>query len=224
MSLQTKGAVGYTPDPVAIMDIREDFISGKITDGLLGTMGWMYAGGAAPTVLGSYADHPGIIRFATTGALNNRAIAFHLGTTANLLLHTSLFELTFIFKLVSNALVRVFFGAIDNIANAPGNQDRAGFEFDTGLDANWTMCCGDGGASTRTATGIAVTAETMYRLRIARTATGFDFYVNGVYTGTVAANLPNTELVYGFSIEALVALAKIVDMDFARIYLPGITR
>ena len=211
-------------DPVTIMDIREDFITGRIGTGQLGTMGWMYSGGQSPTVLASYGNHPGIIRFATNAALNNRCVVFHLGTTEKILLHTALFELTFIFKLVSIANVRVFFGAIDSIANAPGNRDRAGFEFDTTGDTYWMKCCGDGSASTRTATDIAVAQESMYKLKIARTGSGFDFYVNGVNKGTVTGNLPNTGLVYGFSIETLTTSARLVDMDFARIYLPGISR
>jgi hypothetical protein len=116
-----------------------------------------------------------------------------------------------------------FVGAMDAMATAVGNQDRYGFEYIDSSDTYWMMVTGTGSASTRTATDITVVANTWYTLRVVRTATGVDYYINGVSKGSITTTLPDTALNFGFHIQTNTTVAKYLQCDFFRMTL-GVTR
>lgn len=219
-------AVEAAHDPESLLDIVDDFVSGHIESGEIGSLGWSSLGAqinGAP----SETNHPGIYTVYTLAEANNRNTLFLPDSgIREVLLFPDLWEMTFIVKTeASIADLVLFIGAIDSINAAPGNQDRAGFEFDTSQpDTNWMMCTGDGAASTRTDSGIALAVTTFYKLKIKKLATNYEFYIDGTLKGTLSTNLPNTNFCIGLSVETLAVAAKYLAIDFFRWRQTGITR
>ncbi len=209
--------------PESVLDIFDDFISGSLVSGGVGSLGWNYSADAVLTA--QAANHPGIIYIRTTAVLNNRAYMYLLKSVSeNILIYTDLYEVTFIVK-IPTADAKVFIGVIDNISAAPGNQSRAGFEFDTGVpDTYWMMCAGDGAAPTRTATDIAPNSMVYYKLKVKKLTTNYEFYIADILKGTLTTNLPSANLNIGVSIETLEEDKNKLYVDFFRLKQAGITR
>jgi hypothetical protein len=92
-------------------------------------------------------------------------------------------------------------------ATDPANNGAA-FRYSTDAsDTNWMAWTNDGsGGGTLTDTGVAVSANTAYTLRIDLGASDVTFYVNGVVKATHTTNLPGSTTSLGF-IWAVSALA-----------------
>jgi len=210
-------------DPEAVLDYWDDFICGTVESGEIGILNWTRSA-TTRNWRASEANHPGIFYFGTSAVLNNVAYLTEITASLNLILPTDLWDFTYIVRIPDITTVTVFVGAMNNLAAAVGNQDRYGFEFVAATDANWTMVTGSGAASTRTATDIPVVVATWYKLRVVRTATGVDYYVDDVLKGSIALTLPDTSLALGFQIQTNVAAKRNLDCDFFRMKLEGITR
>lgn len=214
---------GGSADPVATIDIFEEFMMGLLTSGNIGDLGWGLMG-TAPTYIASVANHNGIRQLPTTttsGAIS----ALWLGSAHNndVILQTNLCDFTFVVRLTDITSDTAFVGAMDAMGTAVGNQDRYGFEYIDSSDTYWMMVTGTGSASTRTATSVTVTANTWYKLRVVRTATGVDYYINDSLVGTITTTLPDTALSFGFHIQTNTTVAKYLQCDFFRMTL-GVTR
>lgn len=216
-------------DPEAILDIIDDFVSGANTDGQVGSLGWSIGGtvgsGDSPQ------NHPGQYALQTTATIGNRSyLVLQPPTTRKVIRYQDEWEITFIVQIplaASIENVRVFAGVIANVNAEPGDQDRAGFEFDTsvnGGDTNWMLCTGEGAASTRVDSGIAMAGMTWYKLKVKKLATNYEFYIDGVLKGTLSTNLPNTDMNIGMSLETLAEAIKYFRIDFFRWKQAGITR
>jgi hypothetical protein len=214
---------GGSADPVATIDMSEEFMTGLFSTGNIGDLGWGFTG-TAPTYIASVANHNGIRRLPTTTTSASLS-ALWLGSAHNndAILQTDLCDFTFVVSLTDITSDTAFVGAMDAMGTAVGNQDRYGFEYIDSSDTYWMMATGTGSASTRTATSVTVTAGAWYKLRVVRTATGVDYYINGVSVGSVATTLPDTALSFGYHIQTNTTVAKYLQCDFFRMTL-GVTR
>jgi len=214
---------GGSSDPVTTIDMSEEFIAGLLTTGNIGNLSWSFLT-TAPTYQASVANHLGIRRLTTSTTINT-VNAFYLGSAANNdnIQFGDLCDFTFVIRISDISTMAAFVGAMDAMTTAVGNQDRYGFSFIAGTDTYWMMTTGSGSASTRTATNITVVANTWYTLRVVRTSTGVDYYINGVSKGTITTTLPDTALSFGFHLQTLAAAARYLDCDFFRMTL-GVTR
>ena len=215
---------GGSVDPIATIDLYDEFLTGTLATGDIGDLGWSFTT-TAPTVTASVANHPGIRRV-NTSTTTNAANAFWTGgaATNDLIQFDEQWDFTFIVSVPTITTVSVFTGAMDGMVTAVGNQDRYGFEFNPATSAYWRMVTGNGSASTTTDTDVTVVAGTWYKLRVVRTGTGVTYYINGVLKGSTTTTLPDTPLSYGFHVQTLAASARSLDCDFFRMTLTGVTR
>jgi hypothetical protein len=162
---QTWAAPGG-PDPITTINLSDDFMTGSLATGAVGSLGWAFV--LAPAYIASVANHPGIRQSATTNATNN-INSLYTGSAANndIIQFAEQWDFTFIVNVVNISSVDVFVGAMDSmtLATGVGNQDRYGFNFNTSKNSsNWIMCTGNGTASTNVNTSTSVVAGTWYKL------------------------------------------------------------
>ena len=215
-------------DPESILDIIDDFVSGGLEQGEIGSLGWNFTGETPERYGTALPEHPGIVCIVTTNVVNNYT-SLHLTTPAYdfLIRFDKEWELTFIARLLYNTNIRVFLGAMVDFREVPDDEDRAGFEFDTSLgDTNWMMCTGDSVASTRMDSGIAVVGgSTFYKLKIKNLVTSYEFYIDGVLKGTISTTLPYIDIgQVGLRVETLTTAVRLLSIDFFRWRQAGITR
>jgi hypothetical protein len=211
-------------DTVSTISIYDDFISGGLTNGYIGELGWYSS--IVPTFVDSVANHPGIRRETTTAA-NTSSAALYLGTvaTSNVIQNNEQWDFTFILSVNALSGIDVFVGAMDSFsATNTTLQDRYGFAFNSTNSNKWMMVTGDGTNYTMTNTSTTVVASTWYKLRVGQTALGVDYYINDVYAGTVTTSLPDTLLNVGFFVRNYLGAAKYIDIDYFRGILSGVTR
>lgn len=227
--LTTKGA-SANPEWAAsggstekILNLTDDFMSGSLEDGEVGSLGWGFTVTGAVTRVASAANHPGILKLATGATTNNTAYMFPSATSSDsLILPTDLWEQTFIVYLDTIANIRIQIGANTNIASEATNY-QAYFGFDTSTDTYWMMCSA-GATQSRVATDV-TPGNAWYKLKIKRTAAGVEFYINDVLKGTETTKVPvSLNMTYGLYIKTLAEAAAYVSIDFSNLTLPGITR
>jgi len=207
------------PDPVSNISLVDEFMGGSLEAGEVGEMGWSFTT-TAPTVTNSVANHPGIRRI-NTSATSGNANAFWLGAVAtnDLIQFNEQWDFTYIVSIPTITTVSVFVGAMDAMVTAVGNQDRYGLEFNPATSAFWRMTTGNGTSSTSTNTDITVVAGTWYALRIVRTATGVDYYIDGALKGSISTTLPDTALSFGPQVQTLTTVARNLDVDLFKMTL-----
>jgi hypothetical protein len=214
---------GGSPDPVATIDINDEFLSGLLTTGNIGDLGWGFTG-TAPTYIASVANYPGIRQLPTTATSGNIS-ALWLGSAHNndVIQFNDYCDFTYIVRLPDITSNTAFVGAMDAMGTAVGNQDRYGFEYIDSSDTYWMIVTGNGSASTRTATNVTVATNTWYKLRIVRNGSGVTYYIDGVSKGTINTTMPDTPLSFGFHVQTNTTTAKYLQCDFFRMTL-GVTR
>ena len=207
------------PDPVTNINLVDEFMGGSLEAGEVGNLGWSFTT-TAPTVTASVASHPGIRRI-NTSATSGNVNAFWTGAAANndLIRFDEQWDFNFIVSIPTITTVEVFCGAIDATTTAVGNQDRYGLAFNPATSAFWRMTTGNGSSSTSTDTNVTVVAGTWCALRIVRTATGVDYYIDGALKGSISTTLPDTALSFGACVQTLTTVARNLDVDFFRMTL-----
>ena len=214
---------GILTDPTVI-SLSDEFISGGLTNGYIGSMGWYASTG--PTFVGPVPNHPGVRQLATTATIASMNALFPgTGATSDVIQPSEQWDFTFIFNVSSIAGTDVFVGALDSMSANISVQNRYGFNFNSSIGPYWRTNTGNGSASTETNTSTSVGAGTWYKLRVARTSSGVDFYVDGVKFGaTVTTTLPVNVLNFGFWIKNVAGVAKPLEIDFFSGTLSGVTR
>lgn len=202
---------------------QDDFLSGNVTTGSLGNLGWGTGGGVAATSPVSEANHPGILQRSTGGSSGQTAY-LHLAFTQGDLLAGSA-DMTFLVRLNTNdadTLVRV--GSMYLINTTP--TDGLYFE-KLDADTNWFYVtrAASGQVGSRTDTGIAVSTGWI-TMRIVRNASAtVAFYLNGAYIGQQTANIPSAQgTTPGLQITNSAAAIKTIDIDYFEITTTGMTR
>lgn len=220
-----QGVNGSNPDAITTINLSDDFMTGSLATGAVGSLGWAFV--VAPTYIASVANHVGIRQVATTNvSANINSLYTGSAATNDIIQYSEQWDFTFIVNVPNISSVDVFVGAIDGVSTAVGNQDRYGFNFNTSINSsNWIMCTGNGTASTKVNTSTSVVAGTWYKLRVVRTGTGVNYYINGVSSGsTITTTLPDTFLSFGYHIKTLAAYIKSLQIDLFSASLVGIVR
>ncbi len=102
--------------------------------------------------------------------------------------------------------IRVWVGLFSAVPNASDDPTvhGAGFRFSTGAsDANWQTWSNDNsGGGTINNSGVAVTANGVYRLRVRCLASTIQYYINGSLVATHSTNLPTATVMMGYNVSA----------------------
>lgn len=215
----------YPTDPLTTLDVFDDFVSGTITSGQVGSLGWGLAGGAILAV-NALAGRPGIIRRDTSTTISTLAYTrLLIGTGNHPVLASEMFDLLWAFRLnVNDANTRVRLGfSSDATVDAPVS---AIYLEKQGADTSWFGTCRN--ASTESRTAALATVDTgWHKVRIRRIdASTVGFTLDALAEVTLAtANVPGAVGVHPFTqITNLEAALKSLDHDFFRLKVTGLVR
>lgn len=202
--------------PHDVAQIFDDFVSGTLTSGGIGSLGWSGTFGTLARVA-STAAHPGILRLSTTSSANNVArLHSALAGTDGPVNIGATESLTFVLRIPTITTVRLRVGLAADHSAYNGGASFVGFDFDSATSAFWRTVTRSASTETVNATATTVTANNWYVLRVAKNGSGnFEFYVNGATTPafTHSTNLPSGALSWGASIETLAASVRDLDLD-----------
>lgn len=197
---------------------QDDFNTGTITNGNIGSIGWQAAG--TITNLTSETNRPGIVRF-DTGAVSGTAARVHFSSS-------SAFEgstphiINFAVRLNTNdANTTIRIGSSSSVgANPPAN----GIYIEKlDADTNWFCVTRSGAVQTRTDSGVAVSTSfiaSSYR----RSSSDVEFSINNTLVCTHTTNVPTAFLSPFVYIINSAAAAKTFDIDYADVQIYGLSR
>jgi len=234
----TKGGTGAdTLQSEKFALLREEFASGGNTDQQIGQLGWRTGniggtGGSGGFTL-STASHPGQFTITTASAYTAsvsdcRGIWLAPSAVAPCNLNDAQ-EIRFTFSLASIANVKVKIGMTNDVTTYDSARgDYIGFDTSLG-ETNFMGVTKDGGAETRTSTGVAAgtgwfTAKIRY---ISATSIGFSISsAGGAFSNeiTVAQTAGGSGRFPCVFIGNLAAAAKSITVDFFSYYFANITR
>jgi len=234
----TKGGTGAdTLQSEKFALLREEFASGGNTDQQIGQLGWRTGniggtGGSGGFTL-STASHPGQFTITTASAYTAsvsdcRGIWLAPSAVAPCNLNDAQ-EIRFTFSLASIANVKVKIGMTNDVTTYDSARgDYIGFDTSLG-ETNFMGVTKDGGAETRTSTGVAAgtgwfTAKIRY---ISATSIGFSISsAGGAFSNeiTVAQTTGGSGRFPCVFIGNLAAAAKSITVDFFSYYFANITR
>lgn len=202
------------------MIFQEDFISGPLTTGQIGLMGWQAVGGSS-LLLTSEANHPGIFQRNTSAVANTVTTLSHYFGIATAWEATT-YEVRWIVRpnnTDANATWR--FGSMSSFVSNP---PAFGVYFEKiGAETNWFTVSRVSAVQERQDTGIAIVEGAWYNFRVVVTALSVKFYLNHVLVATHTTNIPTfgQAAVQGVN---LAAEAKTVDIDFCEVIVTGMNR
>jgi hypothetical protein len=215
-------AVAAAADPLATLDLVDDFLSGAPASGQLGVLGWGFAGGTASGI-GSSGAQRGIVRRDTGGTANTVAyFRLLISSNAHPLLASDAFDLTWVFRLNSNdADTRVRLGlSSDFTSETPA--DGLALE-KKGADTQWFGCVRIGGVETRTAALAAIDAA-FHKLRLRRIDAATVGFTLDAGTEVAIAAAVAVGMHPGLQIVNNVAGSKTLDVDYFRLRVAGLVR
>lgn len=211
------------PDPLTVIDVADDFVSGLLTSGLIGSLSWVIAGGTF-TIPTTVAGHPGVLTRDTSATISTTAytILRSLSVQGPLMASES-FDVTWLFKLnQTDADTRVRLGlSSDWTSDVPAN---GVYLEKTLVDTQWFGVCRAASAQTRTA-ALATTDTNWHKVRIRRVdASTMAFSFDGGAEVTLAATVPTAAVTPGMHIFNNVASSKTIDLDYFRLRVTGLVR
>lgn len=164
-------------------------------------------------------DHLGIKRLATSAASGDDTIIY-MGSTAILNVFDSddAFDLTFIVRPVSSvATVTYMVGANANTAAASlATNENAQFMFSS-ADPQWQCRTRSvGGTDQTTDSGVTVTADTWYNLRVLKDSGTIRFLINDVNVCNHSTQIPSSALSPFVLVETTTTAARSLDFDYFR--------
>jgi hypothetical protein len=209
------------------INLFDNFFGGSTEAGEVGNLGWVFTGtGVTGSVQNSEATEYGIFRL-STGITINTIGRLHLGNGATTLLFdpAALFDFTFKFRLQSVTLEEFRVGLLSDFSGAPPAEGIY-LEFDVAsavTTTEWVCVTNDLGPVTATDTNVTVVADTWYTLRLVRTTTGVQFYLNGVLVCTHlnAEDIPTGFQNIGFQLETTSAADRTFDVGRFEGFIPG---
>lgn len=222
------GTTSLRPDlAFSTPPLTDDFLTGSLTSGSVGELGWTYNTVTyAAYVLGE-AGHPGIARF-TIAAGNYGTARPHAAGANSPIIPADAFNLAFIMRFSSgytDADLTLRFGlGNDPTANPPTN----GIYFEKlAADAALYAVCRNAGVETRTSLGTFV-GSTWYYFRTRRyndttIAFSIGLETNGIPDVTIATNVPTAVLNPFIGVGSAVG-SKYLDIDAFQMQLIGLSR
>jgi hypothetical protein len=218
------GGGGGATDPLATVDLVDDFLSGGGATGSIGSLGWSFAFGTIAS-LSAEAGHPGIVRRTTSAssgqvamlslhATNGVGVSMDDDWTLDLVVRPTLADNT----------VRYQFGMTMNHGSVTPTDGCYIEKLVT--DTNWFFVTRAGGAETRADSGVAAAAATWVRFRIRLSGTTVYFSIDGGSETSQATNVPATsvEVQPVLILSPAEAVAKTMDVDYARLQISGLSR
>lgn len=198
----------------------------------VGQMRWLDAdtgSGVSQTGLTvSDSTHHGILELDTGGVAAGAAIRYLGGVTSGT--GTAGFKLGG-GQLTMDWLVRVedlstagerYSFMVGLFSTAATQVDAVRFFYNDSINAgNWTISCINASTVTNTDSGVAVAADTWYKLRavVNAAATSVEFFINGVSVGTVTTNIPTANVAPRASMAKTVgAASRVAYVDYFRLY------
>ena len=141
--------------------ISDDFVSGSVTSGQIGALGWLVDGGTTIIEIDPTDGHVGAIVRDTGASINTRTRTFlPIRGAFDIIPFLDIddwFEETFVIKMGQTADVDVrigLFQVADTGAGAGDDPPAVGVYFERlGAEANWSAVCRTGAAETKTGTG-----------------------------------------------------------------------
>ncbi len=223
------GGVGLAGRGRNSIYLQDDFLSGGTGVGNVGSLGWAFAG-FTTTFIVSEANRPGIARF-TTAATNpsTGGVYSRSGAAIATILGNQPFDLYAVIRPHVNAgamtasLWRVGLSPDHSHTGTPA--DAMYFE-KLAADVNWFAVTRAGGAETRTNTGIGVTSNAWYLMRIRREVVNGPviFNINDGADISHTTNLTAVAMQMGATARTTEAVAKIIDLDYYDLLITGLNR
>jgi hypothetical protein len=220
-------------NPFAVVERIDDFMSGGVSGGTIGALGWTSLGNTpGVSVQPGVANHPGIIR-RDTGTTATTIATLYLGNSVanGPILGTDMFDVTFIVRVNqadSDTKVRV---GLSSRADQDVVADGAYFER-LYADTNWfALSRAASVQGSRVDTGVAMgTGWVVMRVRrIGAGSVGFRIgaTVDAMLAATeivIASNTPGIVQQPFIHIQNQAAASKTMDIDYADIKVLGLTR
>lgn len=203
--------------------LQEDFISGSLTNGTTGALGWGFTNGST-TILVSETNRPGIVQRSTSAVSGTIATTYLYPGSSSVFDNTSLHDITWIVRTNqtdANTILRV--GSADQVFGTSPPSGGVYFE-KLGADTNWFCVTRQAATETRTDSTIAVnTSFNIFRYQ--RLESSVVFSINNTVVCTHTTNLLTTGLSNPFTlIENSAAAAKTLDHDYFQLRLTSLTR
>lgn len=243
----TSGTVDFTPLDATVMNAVEEFLPGRDTNGTIGTLHWAFStlGTTCLTTMSpGVANHPGIF-YMNSGSNAGDGCSLTLSDAydgafyplANLGLggSWSSWEMQAIFATDPNGVTKAKYliGFSDSeAAYHPANGNEIAVRFDTaggGCPANesttnWVYEVSVSGTKTCVNSGVAVTANTWYHVRIYSTTPGtIQFQINGANSGSVAT-APTANLAPQWIDTTTGGNAEAMSVDWWAMKIQGLVR
>ena len=246
--------IPVVPDPTYAL-IKDEFVGGRVAP--LGELGWDSTNAGAGTCssltpIAAVASHPGLFRARTTtssgdGCSTSLASTNYSGAGItqihNLGSSSSTTGWEFIFIWATDAAAvttTAYFIGLGTTANSfLGGTGSIGIRSDTSATAcgsgadsttNWVFHARSSSTNTCTDSGVAVAANTWYKLRITSTTLGtvnYELSTNGgAYTSpvSISTNVPTVDLFPMFQVVTRTTAARDLTIDYFAGWLKGLTR
>jgi len=204
------------------LEIQDYFISGGITTGTIGALGWGLNGVGTPAVTRNSVSLTSSAKLSltTSGAANDRS-SLTLGSAEGTTISApeDVFLTQGIFDFNSDTTnKRVFFGFATSMATAPASvANSLGFLYDSSVDGNIYTIHRFGSTGTATTTGIAASAAAGSLFTIWQvTPTTYELRIGGTVVATIPQNLnvSTLPLSIGWRLETLAAAAKTIRIGY----------
>jgi hypothetical protein len=216
-------AGGSGVDPLTTVDLVDEFAASGVTSGTVGELGWSFSAGSAG-VQDAEPSHPGVIR-RTSSANSGQLATLSHRSAGNVVSMDDDWTLDFILRpTLVNSTVRYLFGMADGIGSVPPT-NGCYIEKLVG-DTNWFFVTRAASTETRADSGVAAAAATWVRFRIRLSGTTVYFSIDGGSETSQATNVPATsvEVQPAIILIPAEAVAKTLDLDYARLQITGLSR
>jgi hypothetical protein len=197
-------------------DFVEEFEVGGFKQVHFGNTTWASEGttGGDHLFIAGEANHPGILRMATSGALSSSATIFRGGDNAfEYMLAEDVYALEVVARIVTATSVLVDFGFASDATGTV--TDRIIFEFDTNSDTTIHTITEEGDVATNNDTDVAPgTGWNVYTILQESPGT-VEFFIDDVLETTHSTNVPDAEGVNVFArVLSRTAAVRNLDLDY----------
>jgi hypothetical protein len=213
-------------DQILLNKQFDDFISGTIGAGYIGSLGWNNTTTANGTLVGKLGElnHPGIITL-SSGTTLDSILRIYLVTNnvAPLFLSEVNYFGVVVRPYIGTTLMSTRFGFFQSLSQSDDDGRGAYWSYNSATDAYWGSVTkdesGHGVGITRNSTNILYELNKWYFLEIKRNGTNLEFWLNNSLQFTHSTNLFTLNQVY----PALIiqthesSVAKYIDVDYAAI-------
>ena len=205
------------------MHLFDDFISSGITSGTIGELPWTLVTAAGHTVsyFTSTASEAGVIVLGTGTGISAGG-GLHLGNTSNVVgtgLMVMEWRVRFPMLSVAGQRYEAYMGLNNTITATAETATGIYFAYQEVSSPNFTFKASNANVRTTVNSGVAVVANTWYKLTLVVNAAGtqVDGYINGNFIGSITTNIPTAALAPVIISQKTVGTTNIsYHLDFAK--------